>query len=164
MQEGRKNFWIGPRIGWTIFSTLMGCWQNQIIHHKSIISYFMCWIVRFHQQPINIEEMGQTIRGPGQTIRGPIQRRFGPSCIRRVYFIPMSTECHDIRTECQIINTFIHFLLYFLLIINCQQLLDYLLPNHSKSLTKRSPITPRSTESMMSNFLLASGAANLKPP
>ena len=25
-QNGPKHFWIGPRIGWLIFSTMRGCW------------------------------------------------------------------------------------------------------------------------------------------
>ena len=33
--------------------------------------------------------------------RGPNMRRFGPSCIRWVYFLCKSTEFHVIQTECQ---------------------------------------------------------------
>ena len=72
MQDRKKHLWIVPRIGWPIFSTFMGRWWNQTIQHNSRIHYFMRWIVRFHKQPINVEKMDQTIRGP-------IQRRFGPS-------------------------------------------------------------------------------------
>ena len=38
-------------------------------------------------------------------IRGPIQRNFGPSFIRQVYFIHKSTDCCDMRKDCQKIKT-----------------------------------------------------------
>ena len=50
----------------------------------------------------------------------------------------------------------IHFLLYFLFIINLQWLLDHLLPDHSK-------IAPWSSEALMSNFFLALEAKNFNP-
>ena len=51
----------------------------------------------------------------GQPIRGPIQRRFGPSCVRQVYFICNSTEFHDMRTECQIMNNYHSFITVILI-------------------------------------------------
>ena len=55
--------------------------------------------------------MGHPIQRPGQPIWGTIQRCIGPSCIRGDYFLPKYTEFHDMRTECQKLKTFIHFLL-----------------------------------------------------
>ena len=100
-------------------------------------------------------------RGGSNLRQGPIQRRFGPSCIRRVYFIPMSTECHDIRTECQIINTS-HSFFTVLLISHKLPAIDQLLA--PQSLPNRSPIAPPSTEAVLSNLFLDSEAENLNPP
>ena len=69
MQEGPKCLWIGPCISWLIFSTLMGCWWNRSIQQHYQHYKYCLWLVWFHQQPINVEKMGQPIQIP-------IQRRF----------------------------------------------------------------------------------------
>ena len=51
----------------------------------------------------------------GQPIRRPIQRRFGPSCVRRVYFPRKSTEFYDMQTVCWRINNYHSFLTVLLI-------------------------------------------------
>ena len=72
-QDWPKRLWIGPligwpgpRIGWPIFSTLMGSWWNRTSQRYRKIHYLWRWLVLFHQQPINVEKMGQLIQGPIQ--------------------------------------------------------------------------------------------------
>ena len=92
----------------------------------------MCrWLVIYHRQPINVKKMGNPIQGLGQPIRGPIQRRYGPNFICRVYFLRKSTDFYGIRTECQRKILIIHFLLYFLFLINLQILINHSLPYQS---------------------------------
>ena len=84
----------------------------------------------------------------GQLIRGPIQTHFGPSCVHRVYFLCKSTDLHDIRMECQIINISRSFFTVLLIYHKLPVIYWYLAPvslyNHSpidtQSLLNRYPV------------------------
>ena len=94
----------------------------------------------------------------GHRIRGPFQRSFSLSCCLQVYFLRKSTKFHGMREKFQILGLIIHFLMYFRSsLISRSSITQKFLPDIS-------PIAPRSSEAVLSNFLLASYAKNLKPP
>ena len=79
-------------------------------------------LVRFHHGPVNVEKTGKLLRGNTATFSGMSSSVLRPSSIFSTY---MSTEFHDMRTECQIKSIIIHFLLYYFF----QSLPNHLRPN-----------------------------------
>ena len=101
--------------------------------------------------------MGHLIQGPGQKIQGPIQRHFGPSFACRVYFLRKSIEFHDIHTECQIMKTYHSFLTVLIIYLKFPPISQSINP---QLLSNFSPISPHSSEGVMTIFLLPQGLKN----
>ena len=73
------------------------------------------------------------MRVPGQPIQEPIHRRFGTSCVCRVYFLCDSTYFHDMQTECQRIKTYRSFLTVHLIYNKFPVIAQFLAPQSLKT-------------------------------